>query len=99
MRAKRRFSSPKRRFIFLKNSNYLTLLPFRETILWYYQLGATLTLCPELTSFGLSARELCEAAREGKRQKRHFALKGQKRKLERRFLPIEKKVLSLHTKF
>ena len=69
MRAKRRFILPKRRFIFLKNSNYLTLLPFRETILWYYQLGATLTLCPELTSFGLSARELCEAAREGKRQK------------------------------
>ena len=99
IRVKRRFILPKRRFIFLKNSNYLTLLPFRETILWYYQLGATLTLCPELTSFRLSARELCEAAREGKRQKRHFALKGQKRKLERRFLPIEKKVLSLHTKF
>ena len=59
MRAKRRFILPKRRFIFLKNSNYLTLLPFRETILWYYQLGETLTLCPELIAFGLSARELC----------------------------------------
>ena len=29
------------------------------TILWYYQLGETLTLCPELIAFGLSARELC----------------------------------------
>ncbi len=33
--------------------------PFMATILWYYQLGATLTLCPELIYFGLSARELC----------------------------------------
>ena len=33
--------------------------PFRATILRYYQLGATLTLCPELIAFGLSARELC----------------------------------------
>ena len=33
--------------------------PFRATILWYYQLGETLTLCPELIAFGLSARELC----------------------------------------
>ena len=53
----------------------------------------------DVKDFGISARELCEAARDGKRQKRHFVLQGQKRKLERRFLPIEKKVLSLHTKF
>ena len=33
--------------------------PFMATILWYYALGATLTLCPELIAFGLSARELC----------------------------------------
>ena len=31
--------------------------PFMATISGYYQLGATLTLCPELSSFGLSARE------------------------------------------
>ena len=31
--------------------------PFMATISGYYQLGATLTLCPELSSFGLSARK------------------------------------------
>ena len=33
--------------------------PFMANILMNYALGATLTLCPELSSFGLSARELC----------------------------------------
>ena len=48
--------------------------PFRATISGYYQLGATLTLCPELSSFGLSARGLCKEAITS----RH-ALQGQKR--------------------
>ena len=51
MRAKRRFILPKRRFIFLKNSNYLTLLPFRETILWYYQLGGDAYALPRAYLF------------------------------------------------
>ena len=59
---KRPFVRLKRRFVFLKNSNYLTLLPFRATISRYHSLGATLTLCPELSSFGLSARGLCKEA-------------------------------------
>lgn len=32
------------------------------TILMNYALGATLTLCPYLIAFGLSARELCKKA-------------------------------------
>ena len=33
--------------------------PFMANILMNYALGATITLCPELIAFGLSARELC----------------------------------------
>ena len=60
---KRPFVRLKRRFVFLKNSNYLTLLPFPGD---YFKVsftrGATLTLCSELSSFGLSARGLCKEA-------------------------------------
>ena len=59
---KRPFIRLKRRFVFLKNSNYLTLLPFPGDYFKVSFLGATLTLCPELISFGLSARELCKKA-------------------------------------
>ena len=59
---KRPFVRLKRRFVFLKNSNYLTLLPFPCDYYKYHSLGAMLTLCHELSSFGLSARGLCKEA-------------------------------------
>ena len=59
---KRPFIRLKRRFVFLKNSNYLTLLPFPGDYFKVSFLGATLTLCPELSSFGLSTRGLCKEA-------------------------------------
>ena len=71
---KRPFVRLKRRFVFLKNSNYLTLLPFPGDYFKVSFLGATLTLCPELSSFGLSARELCKEAITS-----CHAMKGQKR--------------------
>ena len=71
---KRHFVRLKRRFVFLKNSNYLTLLPFPGDYFKVSFLGATLTLCLELSSFGLSARELCKEAITS-----CHALQGQKR--------------------
>ncbi|MGM9806985.1 MAG: hypothetical protein ACI3Z6_02705 [Candidatus Onthomorpha sp.] len=38
-------------------------------ILMNYALGATLTLCPELSAFGLSARGWSEAARRVSKHK------------------------------
>ena len=71
---KRRFISLKRHFVRLKRRFGFLKTAFRATISRYHSLGATLTLCHELSSFGLSTRGLCKEAITS----RH-ALKWQKR--------------------